>query len=87
MSALGALTSGTEDVVKSINDHRVAKDQLKEANRHIKTMESLALGNELYLRHYKTGSGVKLCLHNESQKHLKKKKNLKKSTKPPSKKN
>ena len=68
LSALGALTNGVSGVAKALNDAKTAKNQLDEATRHNKMMESIAIGNGLYLRPYKAGSGVKLRIHNDQKK-------------------
>lgn len=61
LSALGALAGGTAGVVKAVNEVSTAKRQLKEAERHNKTMEAVALrGKGLYLRPYKQGLGLYL---------------------------
>lgn len=61
LSALGALAGGTAGVVKAVNDASAAKQQLKEAQRHNKTMEAVSLrGKGLYLRPYKKGLGLYL---------------------------
>ena len=72
LSALGALTNGVTGVAKAINEAKSAKNQLEEANRHNKMMESIAMGKGLYLRPYKAGSGLRL--HNEQPRKLAKKK-------------
>ena len=68
LSALGALTNGVSGVAKALNDAKTAKNQLDEATRHNKMMESIAIGKGLYLRHYKTGAGIKLRIHNDLKK-------------------
>ena len=68
LSALGALTSGISGVAKAMNDARIARNQLEEATRHNKVMESLAIGNGLYLRPWKSGSGLRI--HNEEKKNF-----------------
>lgn len=81
LSALGALTGGTTAVAKAIKDAKSAKNQLEEAKRHNKVMESIALGKGLYLSPYQPfqnckGEGISLRLHNKNVKSLKKKKRL-----------
>ena len=71
LSALGALSSGISGIAKAINESKTAKNQLDEALRHNKMMESIAMGKGLYLRPYKAGSGLRL--HNEQPKKAKKK--------------
>ena len=73
LSALGALTSGVSGVAKAINEAKTAKNQLDEATRHNMMMESITLGKGLYLRPHKSGSGLKLRIHNEPSKSAKKK--------------
>lgn len=58
LSALGALSGGAAGIAKAVNDARAAKKQLEEANRHNRTMETIAMGKGLYLKPYKTGLGV-----------------------------
>ena len=74
LSALGALTNGVTGIAKAINESKSAKNQLEEANRHNKMMESIAMGKGLYLRPYKIGSGLKIRLHTEQTKKMSKKK-------------
>ena len=64
LSATGALAGGAAGIAKAVNDAKAAKQQLEENKRHNKTMESVALGNGLYLKPHKVGLGL----------HLKKKK-------------
>ena len=59
LSALGALSSGVSGIAKAINEAKTAKNQLDEALRHNKMMESTAIGKGLYLRAYKAGSGLR----------------------------
>lgn len=68
LSALGALTNGVTGIVKAINEAKSAQNKLSEATKNNEMMESIAMGKGLYLRPYKTGSGLKLRLHNETQK-------------------
>lgn len=70
LSALGAVTNGAVGIAKALHETKSAKQQLDEAIRHNKMMESVAMGRGLYLRPYKTGSGTKLRLHNEKKKKL-----------------
>ena len=64
LSATGAVAGGAAGIVKAVNAAKAAKRQLEENKRHNKTMESVALGNGLYLKPHKVGLGL----------HLKKKK-------------
>lgn len=58
LSALGALSGGAAGIAKAITAAKTASDQLKEAQRHNRTMESIAIGKGLYLKPYKTGLGL-----------------------------
>lgn len=58
LSALGALAGGAAGIAKAVNDHTSAKKNLEEAQRHNKTMESIALGKGLYIKPYKKGNGL-----------------------------
>lgn len=58
LSALGALSGGAASIAKAVNDARAAKEQLKEHERHNKTMESIAIGKGLYLKQHKGGLGL-----------------------------
>lgn len=58
LSALGALAGGTASVVNAVNKAKQAQAELKESQRHNKTMESIALGKGLYLKPYKKGLGI-----------------------------
>ena len=66
LSATGALAGGAAGIAKTVNDAKAAKQQLEESKRHNKTMETIALGNGLYLKPHKVGLGL----------HLKKKKKV-----------
>lgn len=58
LSALGSLAGGASGIAKAVISAKVAKKQLKEASRHNKTMEAIAMGKGLYLKPYKTGLGL-----------------------------
>lgn len=58
LSALGALAGGAAGITKAVNDHKTATKNLVEAQRHNKTMESIAIGKGLYLKPYKKGNGL-----------------------------
>ncbi|KAK9744510.1 Borna disease virus P40 protein [Popillia japonica] len=60
LSALGALSGGAAAIAKAVNQANQAKKQLSEAERHNKTMESIAMGKGLYLKPYKKGLGLYL---------------------------
>lgn len=58
LSALGALAGGAAGITKAVNDHKSAKKNFEEAQRHNKNMESIALGKGLYMKPYKKGNGL-----------------------------
>lgn len=60
LSALGALSGGIAGITKAVQDAKAAQQQLKESERHNRTMESIALGKGLYLKPYKKGMGLYL---------------------------
>lgn len=66
LSALGALAGGAAGVAKAVNDASAAKQQLREAERHNKTLEAVALqsGKGFYLRPYRKGYGLALMPKN-----------------------
>ena len=55
---LADLASGGSAIVKTVNAIKSGKEQLAEANRHNRYMESIATGKGLYLKPYKTGFGL-----------------------------
>lgn len=70
LSALGALVGGSANVAKTVAEVNSAKSQLKESQRHNKTMEAIAIGKSktgdgLYLKPYKSGYGLYLSPQNE----------------------
>lgn len=58
LSALGALSGGAAGIAKAVNDTKAAAEQLKEKQRHNKTMEAIAMGEGLYLKSRKKGLGL-----------------------------
>ena len=60
LSAAGVLAGGIGNIIKSINNTTDARKNLEEARRHNKAMESIALGQGLYLKPYKTGCGLEI---------------------------
>lgn len=60
LSALGALSGGAAGIAKAINDAKSAREQLKESERHNRSMEAIAMGKGLYLKPYKKGLGLYL---------------------------
>lgn len=65
LSAVGALASGGASIAKAVNSAKNAKKQLEENARHNKAMESVAVGEGLYLKPYKKGMGL---VYNKSNK-------------------
>lgn len=60
LSAAGALSGGLANVVKAINQTKMASKQLQENHRHNKAMEGVALGKGLYLKPFRKGLGLHL---------------------------
>lgn len=60
LSALGALSGGAAGIARAVSKAGEAKNELEEAKRHNKTLEAIALGKGLYLKPYKTGTGLYL---------------------------
>lgn len=60
LSALGALSGGAAGIAKAVIEAKDATRQLKENQRHNKTMEAISMGRGLYLRPHKTGLGLYL---------------------------
>lgn len=58
LSALGALAGGAAGITKAVHDHKSATKNFEEAQRHNRTMESIALGKGLYMKPYKKGNGL-----------------------------
>lgn len=58
LSALGALSGGAAGIAKAVTDAKAAQSQLKEAERHNKTMEAIAMGKGLHLKPYRKGLGL-----------------------------
>lgn len=58
LSALGGLATGGSAIVKAVKDIKNGKEQLAEATRHNRYMESIAMGKGLYLKPYKKGYGL-----------------------------
>ena len=68
LGAIGSLTAGGAAIAKAVNATKNAKNQLDEATRHNRAMESIAVGKGLYLKPYKKGLNHNLF----SQKRIKK---------------
>lgn len=67
LAALGSLIGGASAVAKAIKSSEEAKQQLKESERHNKTMEAIALrgkGMDMKLAPYKKGLGIYLSPKN-----------------------
>lgn len=60
LSALGALGGGAAGIAKAVNDAKAATEQLKEAKRHNKMIEAIAMSKGLYLKPYRKGLGLHL---------------------------
>lgn len=60
LGALGGIASGGSAIAKAINNAKSAREQLAEATRHNRYMESIAMGKGLYLKPYKKGYGLYL---------------------------
>lgn len=60
LSALGALSGGAAAISKAVNDAKNARNQLSENIRHNKKMETIAIGNGLFLKPYRKGLGLYL---------------------------
>uniref|UniRef100_A0A1B0FM51 Phospholipase A2-like domain-containing protein n=1 Tax=Glossina morsitans morsitans TaxID=37546 RepID=A0A1B0FM51_GLOMM len=58
LSALGGLATGGSAIVKAVNDIKNGREQLAEATRHNRHMESIAMGRGLYLKPYRKGYGL-----------------------------
>lgn len=58
LSALGSIAGGSAAIAKTVNDYKSAQKSLKEAERHNKTMEAIAVGKGLYIIPYKNGYGL-----------------------------
>lgn len=61
LSAAGALSGGAAGIYKAVNDGKMAKKKLEEAERHNRHMEAIALGkkgNGITLQRYKNGYGL-----------------------------
>nr|AUH25524.1 CAP [Spodoptera frugiperda]DAC81444.1 TPA_asm: PLA2X [Spodoptera moth adintovirus 1] len=58
LSALGTLAGGAAGIAKTVNDYKAAQQNLRETERHNKTMEALALGKGLYIKPHKNGKGL-----------------------------
>jgi len=58
LSALGSVASGSAAIVKTVNNARMAKEDMEEKKRHNRKIESVAVGEGLYLKPYKKGYGL-----------------------------
>lgn len=58
LGAIGSLATGGAAIAKAVNATKNAKNQLEEASRHNKAMESISVGKGLYLKPYKKGYGL-----------------------------
>jgi len=55
LSALGSLASGSAAVAKTINNAIMAKEDMEEKKRHNRKIESVAVGEGLYIKPYRKG--------------------------------
>lgn len=76
LSALGALSGGAAGIAKAVQDAKAAQQQLKESERHNKTMEAIAIGKGLYLKPYRKGLGLYLKPYRKGLGLLQEKKNF-----------
>lgn len=60
LSAIGSLASGSAAIAKAITNANTGKKQLEESKRHNKKMESIHVGNGMFLKPYKKGYGLYL---------------------------
>jgi len=74
LSALGSLTSGRAAIAKTINNAGMAKEDMEEKKRHNRKIESVAVGEGLYLKPYRKGYGFFLKPYSKG-KGIKKRKN------------
>lgn len=58
LSALGTLAGGAAGIAKTVNDYKAGQQNLRETQRHNKAMESLKLGQGLYIKSHKNGKGL-----------------------------
>lgn len=58
LSALGTLAGGAAGIAKTVNDYKASQQNLRETQRHNKAMESLKLGQGLYIKSHKNGKGL-----------------------------
>jgi len=74
LSALGSLASGSAVIAKTINNARMAKKDMGEKKRHRRKIESVAVGEVLYLKPHRKGYGCFLKSYSK-WKGIKKRKN------------
>jgi len=60
LGAIGSLAGGASGIAKAVNEAKAARENLRESQRHNKTMEAIAIGKGLYIRPHKKGSGLYL---------------------------
>lgn len=58
LGGLSGLIGGVSSIAKTIHTIKNARDQLAEAKRHNKAMETVSVGKGLYLKPYKQGFGL-----------------------------
>ncbi|XP_071056523.1 uncharacterized protein [Onthophagus taurus] len=73
LSALSALSGGAAGVYRAVKKTQEAKDKMKEAERHNKAMEDIAIGKTgsgIYIKRYKKGLGIYLTKKKKTQKNF-----------------
>lgn len=60
LGALGSLGGGAAAIAKAVNEAKIAREQLQEAERHNRAMEPKAIGSGFYIKPYKQGCGIYL---------------------------
>lgn len=63
LSALGSLAGTAAGIAKAVNSVKASREQLAEANRHNRHMESIAIGKSgkgMYMKPYRKGLGLYL---------------------------
>ncbi|XP_071056406.1 uncharacterized protein [Onthophagus taurus] len=71
LGALGSLGGGAAAIAKTVNEAKIAREQLQEAQRHNRAMEPKAIGSGLYIKPYKQGCGLVMKTVSRKSKRLK----------------
>ncbi|KAL7292281.1 hypothetical protein TKK_0013892 [Trichogramma kaykai] len=82
LSALGAMSGGISNIVKAVNQTKIAERELNEMKNHNRKMEKIAVGKGMYLKPFKRGFGLvvngpKKVIKRLQQRRTNKKKNFK----------